>query len=108
MRASCPTTGAASARSRPLPWGMPSTMSTRTTSARPASAMRCAVVAPTLPAPITVTLLRAIGVSVLPDRVDVDRPGIADRLGHAVGILGEVVVEHPGDAPGRLIVGILV
>src|SRR3954470_3915359 len=35
-------------------------MSTRTTSARPASAMRCAVVAPTLPAPMTVTLLRAM------------------------------------------------
>src|SRR6188508_3391020 len=60
MRASCPTTGAASARSRPLPWGRPSTMSTRTKSASPASAMRWAVVAPTFPAPMTVTLLRAI------------------------------------------------
>src|SRR5215207_5111872 len=35
-------------------------MSTRTTSARPASAIRWAVVAPTLPAPMTVTLLRAM------------------------------------------------
>src|SRR3954451_4113043 len=61
-RASWPTTGAASARSRPLPWGRPSTMSTRTTSARPASAIRWAVVAPTLPAPMTVTLWRAMRV----------------------------------------------
>ena len=43
-----------------MPCGRPSTMSTRTTSARPASAMRWAVVAPTLPAPMTVTLLRAM------------------------------------------------
>ena len=56
--ASCPTTGAASARSRPLPCGSPSTMSMRTTSAMPDSAMRWGV-APTLPAPMTVTLLRA-------------------------------------------------
>src|SRR5687768_13689125 len=35
-------------------------MSTRTTSANPASAIRWAVVAPTLPAPMTVTLLRVM------------------------------------------------
>src|SRR3954453_23600683 len=40
-------------------------MSTSTTSARPASAMRWAVVAPTFPAPMTVTLLRAMGMSLL-------------------------------------------
>src|SRR5919109_2044084 len=40
-------------------------MSTRTTSARPASAMRWAVVAPTFPAPMTVTLLRGMRVSFL-------------------------------------------
>src|SRR5262249_7923456 len=38
-------------------------MSTRTTSARPASAIRWAVVAPTVPAPMTVTLFLAMGVS---------------------------------------------
>src|SRR5437667_190159 len=37
-------------------------MSTRTTSARPASAIRWAVVAPTLPAPMTVTLFLGMGV----------------------------------------------
>src|SRR3954447_4197655 len=36
-------------------------MSTSTTSARPASAIRWAVVAPTLPAPMTVTLFLAMG-----------------------------------------------
>src|SRR5258706_8348578 len=41
--------------SRPLPWGMPSTMSINTTSASSRSAMRWARVAPTLPAPTAVT-----------------------------------------------------
>src|SRR5208283_3444200 len=50
-----PSTGADSYISSPLPWGRPSTTSTRTTSfANSFSAMRCAEVAPTLPAPITV------------------------------------------------------
>src|SRR5215218_1254962 len=39
---------------------MPSTMSIRTTSQSSLSTSRCAAVAPTLPAPITVTFLRAI------------------------------------------------
>src|SRR5574338_1194969 len=125
MRASCPTTGAASARSSPLPCGSPSTMSTRTTSARPASAIRWAVVAPTLPAPTTVTLLRAIalllvgprgawitGLSALAGRghanvargIDPDRAGIPDRVAHAARVLLEVVVEHAGDPPRRGVV----
>ena len=43
--------------SRPLPCGMPSTMSMRTTSASSLSASRWARVAPTFPAPTTVTFL---------------------------------------------------
>src|SRR5690242_9229801 len=44
--------------SSPLPCGIPSAMSTRTTTfASSFSAMRCAVVAPTFPAPTTVILL---------------------------------------------------
>ena len=56
--ASTLTTGLASYRSSALPCGIPLTMSTSTMSAYPRSAKRCAVVAPTLPAPIMVTLLR--------------------------------------------------
>ena len=56
-RASCFSTGAASVRSSALPWGTPSTMSTKTTSHKSFSARRWAVVAPTLPAPTTVTFL---------------------------------------------------
>ena len=43
--------------SSPLPCGMPSMMSTRTTSASSRSAILCASVAPTFPAPTTVTFL---------------------------------------------------
>ena len=50
-----PSIGPGLGMSRPLPCGTPSTMSTRTTSASSLSAMRCAAVAPTLPAPTTVT-----------------------------------------------------
>src|SRR5262245_39384469 len=123
IRASWPTTGAASARSRPLPWGRPSTMSTSTTSASPASAMRWAAVAPTLPAPTTVTLLRAMtrrpsgyvpvgldcrvdegSASALARRrhrdvavrlVHLDRARGSDGLADAVGVAREVLVEHP-------------
>src|SRR5262249_12459226 len=41
--------------SRPLPWGRPSMMSISTVSASSRSAIRCASVAPTFPAPTTVT-----------------------------------------------------
>src|SRR5688572_3079564 len=108
-RASWPTTGAASARSRPLPWGRPSTMSTSTTSARPDSAMRWAVVAPTLPAPMTVTLLRAMPGSSsalargadgqLAGIVGADRAGVAYGLAHAGRVGLEVLMEHVGDLP---------
>src|SRR3990170_163208 len=50
-----PITGPASIISSALPWGMPSVISTSTTSASCASTIRCARVAPTLPAPTTVT-----------------------------------------------------
>src|SRR6202162_4898621 len=53
--ASNPSTGADSSMSRDLPWGSPGMMSTRTTSAISFSTIRCATVAPTLPAPTTVT-----------------------------------------------------
>src|SRR5215212_6747954 len=101
-------------------------MSTRTTSARPASAMRWAVVAPTFPAPMTVTLLRAMpspprARSITPRAIgsprgrrsasalagrghpdlagvgNVDRAGLADPTAHAVGVRLEVRVEHVGD-----------
>src|SRR5882672_100545 len=50
--------GADSHWSRALPWGTPSMTSTRTTvRASSFSASRCAVVAPTLPAPTTVIRL---------------------------------------------------
>src|SRR5262245_44660551 len=53
---SYPSTGPAWARSSALPCGMPSTMSTSTTSASSFDAIQWAQVAPTLPAPMTVTL----------------------------------------------------
>src|SRR5204862_5492950 len=112
IRASWPTTGADSARSRPLPWGRPSTMSTRTTSARPASAMRWAHVAPTLPAPMTVTLWRGIRIR-SPFELDqgramllVDaRAGRPDRFADAVGKGLEVVGEHAGQLARLTVVG---
>src|SRR5215212_6536127 len=100
-------------------------MSTSTTSARPASAMRCAVVAPTFPAPITVTLLRAISrllvawgrpccrPSALAGRrdlglrgaIDPGRAGRANGLAHAIGVGLEVLVEHRCDRRGCGVVG---
>src|SRR5690242_10924220 len=57
-RESKPSIGADCHWSNPLPCGMPSAMSTSTTvPASSFSATRCAVVAPTLPAPTTVILL---------------------------------------------------
>src|ERR1019366_6818082 len=58
MLTSSPCTGPDWSRSSPLPCGTPSTTSTRTTSASSMSAMRTAQLAPTLPAPITVTFFR--------------------------------------------------
>src|ERR1700728_3411175 len=58
MRTSYPSTGADSSISSPLPCGTPSTTSTRTTSANSFAAIFWAVLAPTLPAPTTVTFLR--------------------------------------------------
>src|SRR5438093_5749332 len=64
MRPLEPTSGAACIRSRLFPCGMPSTMSSSTTSYRPVSTRRCAVVPPTLPAPMTVIFSRPISTSV--------------------------------------------
>src|SRR5688500_5360328 len=44
-------------RSRVLPWGTPSTMSTPPTSASSVAALACATVAPTFPPPTTVTFV---------------------------------------------------
>ena len=53
-----PATGVASSRSRALPWGMPSTTSTSTTSPSSRTTAQWAAVAPTLPAPTMVILWR--------------------------------------------------
>src|SRR5919198_3045571 len=55
MWGSNPSTGADSLMSRAMPWGRPSMMSIRTTSAKPLWTTRMAVVAPTNPLPTTVT-----------------------------------------------------
>src|SRR6478609_1882190 len=61
-RESKPSIGADCHWSSPLPCGTPSTTSTITTvRASSFSATRCAVVAPTLPAPTTVILLTMLG-----------------------------------------------
>src|SRR5580693_3188632 len=57
-RASEPMIGPDSAMSSAFPAGTPSRISVSTTSARPASCIRCAVVEPTKPPPTTVTFLR--------------------------------------------------
>src|SRR6266852_7884089 len=61
MRPLEPTSGAACIKSRLFPCGMPSTISSSTTSYRPVSTRRCAVVPPTLPAPMTVIFSRPTG-----------------------------------------------
>src|SRR5436189_5055105 len=52
--------GPASSRSSALPWGMPSTTSTSTTSPSSFSTTYWATLAPTLPAPTTVIFARAV------------------------------------------------
>src|SRR3984957_12162524 len=52
--------GSASSKSRPLPWGTPSTTSISTMSASSLAAIQCAEVAPTLPAPTMVTFFRIL------------------------------------------------
>src|SRR3990170_3430657 len=59
---SYPYTGPDCIRSSAFPCGIPSTMSTSTTSQKSFSASRCAVLAPTFPAPITVIFFRLIWV----------------------------------------------
>src|SRR5579871_728726 len=58
MLTSYPCTGPDCSKSRPLPCGTPSTTSTKTTSASSFSAIRNPQLAPTLPAPTTVTFFR--------------------------------------------------
>src|SRR5437899_1166058 len=55
MRTSTPRIGAACVRSRALPIGIFSMMSTRTRSATSSAASQCAVVCPTMPAPMMLT-----------------------------------------------------
>ena len=82
----------------PLPWGRPSTMSTRTTSASPASAIRWAVVAPTFPAPMTVTLLRAMrNEAPFEVRWSILCPRGSRR---SVAVLGGTIVDCRGGASG--------
>src|SRR3990172_4397111 len=59
---SYPYTGPDCMRSSAFPCGIPSTMSTSTTSQKSFSASRCAVLAPTFPAPITVIFFRLISI----------------------------------------------
>src|SRR5437868_4940065 len=82
-------------------------MSTKTTSARPASAIRWAVVAPTLPAPMTVTLWRGISVGLRRASVaSVDAwAGLANRGRETIGVPIEIIRKHPGQHLGLLVVG---
>src|SRR5258708_3809948 len=69
--------------SRPFPWGIPSMMSMRTTSASSPSARRWARVAPTFPPPTTVTFLFISGTpsaAILPPR-----PAPSPQVGRACG-----------------------
>src|SRR5450432_662161 len=85
-------------------------MSIRTTSAKPASRIRWAVVAPTLPAPTTVTLWRPIRSCSL--RLSGRRsgsvvdagPGGANARRQPLGVGLEVGGEHPGELRGSMIV----
>src|SRR5437660_3334474 len=80
MRESKPSIGADCHWSRPLPCGIPSTTSTLTTvRASSFSAIRCAVVAPTLPAPTTVILL-TIWVGIIEECAKVTRASHAIQL----------------------------
>src|SRR5579862_6807140 len=60
--------GMASSRSSALPCGMPSTTSTRTTSASSLDAIQWAAVAPTLPAPTMLTFLRIVSILLVQQR----------------------------------------
>src|SRR5258706_8243177 len=76
--------------SRPLPCGMPSTMSISTISASSRSASRCASVAPTLPPPTTVTFLfmgSPVLVWLLERAQEPDLAGV-------VGVVGRDAVQH--------------
>src|SRR6476620_12511603 len=80
-RESKPSIGADCHWSSAFPWGMPSTTSTITTvRASSFSAMRCAVVAPTLPAPTTVILLTIWLEKVFGDCAEVTRAPHAIQL----------------------------
>src|SRR5688572_28883802 len=100
---------------------MPSTMSTRTTSPRPHSARRWAVVAPTLPPPTTVILGRALFLMTSPARRSGALPHVLDDGVPELGALQELRAGHlalqvvrdallpdgllePGDNQGRRLV----
>src|ERR1700761_864989 len=73
--------GMASSRSRPLPWGTPSTTSISTTSASSLAAIQCAAVAPTFPAPTMLTFFRIFLLSHVFDHSGREFAGL--RLGRA-------------------------
>src|SRR6266540_7322716 len=92
-----------------LPWGRFSMMSTRTTSEWSRRATSCATVAPTAPAPMTVTLLRNGRAQLLDDRVGhLARPdggGIVSGRLHVLGdalSLGDDLGDGSLEAVGRL------
>src|SRR3989304_1540916 len=91
MRRSTSSTGAAWHRSRALPWGMPSTMSTRTTSASSLAGIQWAQVAPTLPAPTMVTLLLRI------------MAGSSHVIDDGAGELGALHLGRAGHLPGEVV-----
>src|SRR5712691_12329054 len=90
MRGSKPSTGEDSLMSRAMPWGSPSTMSMRTTSARPFCTTRMAVVAPTNPLPTTVTRM-----AWSPRRASGDVPRLRPERAH-----DPVAALHHGPADG--------
>src|SRR6476661_2781297 len=109
MFGSKPSTEPAWFMSRALPWGKFGMMSTRTTSAYSRRASSSAQVAPTLPAPTTVTFLRNGDSQLVDDRVgDLARPDrrrvVAGRF-HVVGeaaALADHVCDRRLQPVGRL------
>src|ERR1700743_3913695 len=81
--------GSASSRSRPLPWGTPSTTSISTISASSLAAIQCAAVAPTFPSPTMVTFFRISLLSHVFDHSGGELAGL--RLGRAWHLPLEIV-----------------
>src|SRR5215470_12531546 len=107
--------GPAWARSRALPWGMPSTTSTSTTSPSSRSTVYWATLAPTLPAPTTVIFgrtpmagplrLRHVGDDGAAELGALDLARSFHQPGEVVGhhLLVEGLLQAGDDAVGRLV-----